>query len=87
MTHRKVYSPDFKREAVRLAKESGNMSRTARDLGVHASMLRKWRDQLAEAGQRAFPGNGSPRDEEVVRLKRDNARLEEELTEARGVNS
>ena len=30
---------------------------------------------LAAAGERAFPGNGSLRDEELARLRKENARL------------
>jgi transposase len=76
---RKTYTPDFKREAVRLAAESGNLSRTARELGLHAHLLRNWREQLAADPERAFPGHGNPRDEELVRLRRDVARLTEEV--------
>ena len=34
MTERKVYTEEFKREAVRLAKERANLAQTARDLGI-----------------------------------------------------
>jgi transposase-like protein len=34
MTGRKVYTEEFKREAIRLAKERGNIAATARDLGI-----------------------------------------------------
>ncbi|HYE58923.1 MAG TPA: transposase [Rhodothermales bacterium] len=77
---RKSYTADFKREAVRLANESGNLSRTARDLDIRPDMLRKWRDALGAHGEQAFPGHGSPRDADLARLQRENARLREELT-------
>ena len=35
MPTRKEYSPEFKREAVRLADERGNKSAVARELGLH----------------------------------------------------
>ena len=43
MTERKTYSKEFKQEAVRLAEANGNLSQTARDLGIHKSMLGKQR--------------------------------------------
>ena len=76
---RKAYSPEFKREAVRAATESGNLSRTARELGIRPEMLRKWRDALATHAEKAFPGNGHARDAERMALLRDNARLKEEV--------
>lgn len=78
MSTRKSYSEEFKREAVRLANESDNKSRVARDLGIHMSMLRRWTKQLEENTERPFPGKGNARDEELARLRRENARLKEE---------
>ncbi|MBB5234157.1 transposase-like protein [Deinococcus budaensis] len=41
MTDRRTHSAEFKRDAVQLAQTSGNLSGTARDLGVNASLLRR----------------------------------------------
>ena len=35
MGKRRVFTKEFKKEAVRLAQERGNVSEVARDLGVH----------------------------------------------------
>ena len=70
MMTRKSYSSEYKLEAVRLADASGNTSQTARDLGIRAEMIRRWRKQFEEHGKRAFPGHGSPRDEELANLRR-----------------
>ena len=75
---RKGYSKEFKQEAIRLAAQSNNKSGVARDLGIHLSMLRRWEQQLAEEGQKAFSGKGNPKEEEVNHLKKENARLKEE---------
>ena len=75
---RRSYTAEFKREAVRLAEERGNMSATARELGLHASLVRKWRDQMENMDERAFPGKGRPADEELARLHRRLRRVEEE---------
>ena len=78
MATRKSYTQEFKREAVRLADERGNRSAVARELGIHTSMIRRWKDQLEENGERAFPGQGNPRDEEMAKLRRELKRVEEE---------
>jgi transposase len=78
MNTRKSYSKEFKLEAVRLAEVSGNLSRTARELDIAVSMLRRWKKQLEENEEQAFPGKGNPRDEELAQLRRKLRRLEEE---------
>lgn len=78
MRTRKEYTKEFKEEAVRLAEASNNKSEVARELGIHLSMLRRWKKQMEEHNEKAFPGKGNPRDEEMVRLQRENRRLKEE---------
>ncbi len=75
---RKKYTEEFKREAVRLAKERGNLSRVARDLGINDTMLSRWKKRLEDAPERPFPGNGNPHDPELAQLKRELARVKEE---------
>lgn len=79
MSKQKYYSPEFKQEAVRLAESSGNKSQVARDLGIHATVIGKWQKQLQAEGKKAFPGHGKPRDEEMVHLKKENRRLQQEV--------
>ena len=78
MAERKVYTDEFKREAVRLAKERGNIAQTARDLGNSDNTLQGWKLQLDKTPDNPFPGNGNPRDPELTQLQRENARLREE---------
>jgi len=78
MIIRKSYTEEFKREAVRLAKERGNIRATARDLAVSANTLQNWSKQLEQTPENAFPGNGNPRDREAAQLQRENRRLREE---------
>ena len=75
---RRSFSPEFKREAVRLAAERGNLAATARELGLSLNLLRRWRDALAAHPERAFPGHGTPRDEELARLQRELRQAREE---------
>lgn len=74
----KTYTEEFKREAVRLAKERGNIAQTARDLGVSDTSIITWRRQLEETPEHPFPGQGNPRDAELAQLKRELARVKEE---------
>jgi transposase len=70
----KVYTREFKMEAVQLVKSSGKpMSQIARELGVSDSALYHWSKQLAEQGEQAFSGTGhqSTQEEELRRLKRE----------------
>ena len=78
MTVRKSYPEEFKREAVRLAQERGNISATARDLGISDNTLQSWKKQLEQTPQNAFPGNGNPRDQERAQMQRELRRLQEE---------
>jgi transposase len=64
----KVYTAEFKREAVRLLETSGKSgTQVAQELGVSDNSLYTWRKQLAEQGETAFPGKGqqTPADEEL----------------------
>lgn len=75
---RKNYTAEFKREAVRLVTEQGySMSQAARNLDININMLRRWKHQINEQGQDAFPGKGRllPEQEELYRLREENKRL------------
>ena len=81
MGTRKQFTPEFKREAVQLL-DSGSRpaSELARELGVRRNQLYKWQREFQARGTGAFPGSG-PRKErttEIVRLKRELARVTEE---------
>jgi transposase len=70
----KVYTKEFKEEAVKLVQNSGkSASQIARELGISDSALYMWQKQLAEKGPDAFPGTGhqSAQEEEIRRLKRE----------------
>jgi transposase len=77
MTKRKEYSREFKEEAVRLAQESGNTTETAGNLGLHLSVLRRWKKEAEQAGAKASPGKGHVQDEGLRQLQRENQRLKE----------
>jgi transposase len=79
MTRRKRYSTEFKREALRRCNEPGVTAvLVAEELGISTRQLRRWRDAVEQHGKHAFPGEGNARDEEVMRLKRKLAKVEQE---------
>ncbi len=78
MAQRRVFTEEFKRDAVRLAKERDNTCAAARDLGIAESVLSRWKKRLEDAPKRPFPGQGNPQDADLSILKRENARLKEE---------
>src|SRR5438552_5410516 len=75
---RRSYTPEFKREALKLVTEQGySVAEAARSLGIHENLLRLWKKALATHGDGAFPGHGCPPaiEEELRRLKAENKRL------------
>ena len=78
---RRHFSREFKLEAVKLAGQEGvSVSQIARDLGIVETVLRRWKQQYAEKREHAFGGSGhiAPKDEELVELKRELARVKRE---------
>jgi transposase len=76
---RRTFSPEYKQEAVRLVLEEGrSLSRVARDLGVQIAQLRRWQHegQAAATMRQAQAQEGL--DQEVRRLRRENATLRQE---------
>jgi transposase len=78
---RKKYTPEFKVDAVKLITKQGyKTSEAARNLGIHPSVLNRWKSQLASEGKNAFPGKGrlSQEKEELQKLRKENQRLKME---------
>jgi len=79
MTKRTRYSQEFKREAVAMASQPGVSCRqVALEIGVNPNLLSRWKRELEEVPAKAFKGSGTPRDEELARLKRELARVKKE---------
>ena len=76
--HKRTYTPEFKREAVRLVTEQGyKVTEAARNLGINPNVLARWKSQLTAGETNAFPGKGrlTPEKEELQRLRKENQRL------------
>lgn len=78
MDKRKDFSPEFKREAVRML-DAGQKPATdlARELGIRRNQLYKWKGELVKHGAEAFPGMGrrSAGKDEVSRLRKELERV------------
>jgi transposase len=78
MAKRRKYSKEFKREAVGLTHQAdASVSEVARDIGVGANLLFRWRRE-PEVGGKAFGGSGVARDQELLALKQELAKGKKE---------
>jgi transposase len=82
---RQVYTSEFKREAIELARTSGKpvtelAPRGHPELGLSQGLLKYWIRQAKTEGETAFPGQGrlKPADEELRRLQREVEILRQE---------
>jgi len=79
MIKRRKYSAEFKREAIALTYQPGVSCRQiALEIGINPNLLSRWRREAEAGSDKAFSGSGSPRDEELSRLKRELARVKKE---------
>lgn len=78
---KRTFSAEFKREAVRLAKQPG-MAKTkvARELGIHVNVLRKWVENCDAGKWSDEPGTPlrNPKDLEIEQLKKELQRVKAE---------
>ena len=78
---RRSYTAEFKLEAVGLVQEEGlSVAQAARDLGISEKLLGRWKRELEQDPQQAFPGKGRlrPGDEELAKLRREVQVLRQE---------
>ena len=76
MPKRKTYSREFKIDAVKLVTDhSMTRKQVARDLDLDIGTLRNWIKQFTDDPEKAFPGKGHVRDEELRQLKREVQQL------------
>ena len=79
------FTKEFRREAVRLSRESGRTVRDiAEDLGVGMSTLSRWRS--VDADQEPSPPHDEPY-KELARLRRENEILRQERDLLKGLTA
>ena len=78
---RRQYTREFKLEALNLVRERGvSVMQASRDLGVHENTMRAWLKEFEADPRHSFPGHGQmkPEQGEVVKLRREVAKLKAE---------
>ena len=75
---RRSFTPEFKRDAVRLVQEGKTLTEVAQNLGIARSLLQYWKKQLEAKKRAAFPGKGNASGD-AARIQQ----LEKELRDAR----
>jgi transposase len=78
--NRRVYTREYKHEAVQLARTSGKtLAELERELGLSKGLLKHWMRQVAAEEASVVPGHGRLKaDEELRRLQRENEILRQE---------
>ena len=78
---RRIFSREFKVEAVRLVQErSVIIAQASRDLDLNDNVLRRWIREMSSDPSQAFPGRGQMKADEleVEKLRREVIRLRAE---------
>ena len=77
---RRRYDAEFKRNAITLSEEPGRTAHSVeQSLGIANGMIGKWKRQLSQNGELAFPGNGI---EELTSEQKKIRDLEKRLRDA-----
>lgn len=79
MSKRSKFRSEFKRGAVEQTRQPcTSCAQFARELGIRDNLLTRWKREAESQGKVAFGGTGTPRDEELVQLKRELAQVKKE---------
>ena len=75
---RKIYSKEFKEKAVELANVRGNVQEIARELGIRAELIYRWRREMGANPSLAFGGKGK---KQLTEEQKELARLRKKLAD------
>ena len=78
---RKRYDNEFRREAIRISSQPDvTCGQIEQELGLYQGAISRWKREMKEKKDSAFPGNGKlPAEQEELRaLRRENERLRRE---------
>lgn len=82
---RKKYTASFKLNAIKLSQEKHNVAQAARELGIKAPMIHRWKKEQEEYSHNSFSGHGKAKltdsERKIVKLKKDlrEAKMETEI--------
>ena len=79
-TDRRIYSREFKLNAIELSYNRENIKELANELGIRPELLYRWRKAFALKETASFPGNGK---QKMSPQEAENARLRKELADMR----
>ena len=80
---RRTFTPEFKKDAVRLLRTGRSVTDVAESLGIARSLLQRWREQIEASADEAFPGRGKQTgDQEELRKLKQKLR---DVTEERDI--
>ena len=77
---RKKYSKEFKQKAVELSNVRGNVQEIARELGVPAEFIYRWRKEQTLNPSLTFSGNGN---RQLTEEQKELAKLRKELADVK----
>lgn len=78
--NRNSYTKESKTQAVQLLNSSGRSGhQIEEELRIGEGTIYRWRRQLEESGELAFPGNGNERDGENAELREEREILRESM--------
>lgn len=77
---RKKYSKEFKQKAVELSNVRGNVQEIARELGVPAEFIYRWRKEQTLNPSLAFSGHGN---RQLTEEQKELAKLRKELADVK----
>ena len=81
MREKRSFTREFKESTITLVRDGGKtVMEVALELGICPENIRRWiraSDKAKDGKQKAFPGHGNPRDEELARLRKENKDLRE----------
>lgn len=79
MSTKRKYDKQFKKDTIELLLNSGKTAtQIGIDLGIRSELISRWKREFNDGRKNPFPGQGNARDEEVGRLKKENAELKME---------
>ena len=86
MARRSKYDAEFKKNAIALSEENGrSASEVEKSLGLSQGIISRWKKQLQQEGDLAFPGNGKQALTEEQKKIRDLEAQLKELTLERDI--